>query len=116
MEPLSELIVAGQPLQDAKRRSAALHAWVVRSETISRCTAFLAKHTNEAKYNFVKSLLSLLQKNGPPKPNSVLEALKGTVILDLGKSLIKVFQLTIQDNFPYLVATCWYPKLGTNFG
>ena len=47
-EPLSELIVAGQPFLDVKHRSAAIHAWIARSEMISRCTALLAKHTNKA--------------------------------------------------------------------
>ena len=35
-ESISEIFVTGQPLLDVNRRSAAIHALVVRSETISR--------------------------------------------------------------------------------
>ena len=44
---LSEYNFLGQPLRDVKRRNVAMQALVFRSDTSSKCMAFLAKQTKK---------------------------------------------------------------------
>ncbi len=50
--PLSVWISVGSPLREMKRLSEARNASVVSTDTISKCTAFVARQTNRARYAF----------------------------------------------------------------